>query len=157
MKATTIISCIVLVLFPLQQRSSGWRGIIPLHSTRADVERLLGAASDECRCLYKSRDENVHIEYSIERCGQGERNELDVPPDTVLTVAVYLKRKPLWSELGLDSTRFEKTEDPELRGNISYTSYQEGVTYSLGSDRRVFEITYFGTLKDRNNLRCPSK
>jgi len=40
---TVLLLCLgglLLTSFPPQK--SGWRGIVPLHSTRADVERLIG-------------------------------------------------------------------------------------------------------------------
>ena len=35
------------------QESKGWRGIVPLRSTRAEVEALLGPASGACKCIYR--------------------------------------------------------------------------------------------------------
>jgi hypothetical protein len=48
---------ILLVLFGCftGANATGWRGTVPLHSTRSDVERLLGAPTGECKCLRSGR------------------------------------------------------------------------------------------------------
>jgi len=51
-----------LVMGALQSpRPSGWRGILPLHSTRADVERLLGVGGNTSTCSYRLDAVNVII------------------------------------------------------------------------------------------------
>jgi hypothetical protein len=154
---TRIIIFVLLAMFAFQMQSRGWRGIVPLHSTRADVERLLGTPSGFCNCQYKTNLENVRIDYSIERCGKGELNDLDVSPDSVLGITINPEEKRPFCELGLDTSKLQKTEDPELRGYVAYTNNEEGIEYYVTSDGRLYEIRYFGTLKDRTRLRCPSK
>jgi len=50
--------------------SKPWRGIVPLRSTRVDVERLLGAPSMDHgdTVVYETGDERVSIEYSKGGC-----------------------------------------------------------------------------------------
>src|SRR5688500_20379271 len=45
----------------------GWRGIVPLHSTRAEVERLLGPPTEqksEFFVVYRAENETVIIYYA---------------------------------------------------------------------------------------------
>jgi hypothetical protein len=142
-----------------------WRGIIPLHSTRADVERLLGlsvpeALTGSCRCLYQLEDVNVHILYANGLpCGAAEQRDgrvggWKVPRDTVIEIAVYFKSGRHLSELKIDESKYEKVTDPELPGLFYYTNVEEGVTIEVGG-HEARSITYFAAAKD-NNFRCSS-
>src|SRR2546425_11830382 len=126
----------ILAMSIWQAPAPGWRAIVPLHSTRADVERLLGAPGDSCRCQYKTSSELVRIDYSIERCGKGERSTFNIPPDTVLGITLHPKAQPLFCELGLDITKLKKTEDPELRGYFAYTNNDDGIEYNVTIEGR---------------------
>lgn len=66
----------LLVVLPLfaHSQSKGWRGIVPLHSTRADVIRLLGPPNLDGD-LYDLDNKTVHIEYSDGPC-----EKLRTPP-----------------------------------------------------------------------------
>lgn len=86
-------------------KPKGWRGIIPLHSTKADVERLFdSSANHECvrsTCIYYLRDANVQFNYSLGDC-KSDRGVWDVPADTVLWITVNPKPRPPLSALGID-------------------------------------------------------
>jgi hypothetical protein len=61
-----LLSSISIVLFmAVSSQAEEWRGIVPLRSTRADVERMLGAGSGECNCLYQTNSEHLVILYSL--------------------------------------------------------------------------------------------
>jgi hypothetical protein len=85
--------CILLLslLFGSQPASfSEWRGIAPLHSTRPEVEKILGKPkkSDSClECTYKTDTETIHLSYAKARCA-GHLPGWDVPADTVLEFTV---------------------------------------------------------------------
>lgn len=152
------IKFILVVLFiAIQPSGAGWRGIVPFHSTRADVERLLGRGSDFCNCLYKTESENVQVDYLRERCAKEDRIPWNLPPDTVVGITIHPRNRALLCELELDINKFKKTEDPELRGTFYYSNDEKGITYYVLPDGRVQSITYFGSRKDRTNLRCQSK
>jgi hypothetical protein len=159
MKIIKAVSCsyAILAMFIWQAPGSGWRGIVPFHSMRTDTERLLGMPSGFCKCQYKTDAENVRIDYSIERCGKGELNNSDVPPDTVLGITLNPETKRPFCELGLDTSKLQKTEDPELHGYVAYTNNEEGIEYYVTDDGKLYEIRYFGTLSDRTKLRCTRK
>lgn len=153
MNIIEIILCVSLLDFGSSQ-NNGWKGIVPLHSTRADVERLLGPALSQCRCDYRTETENVFVLYSAERCAKGVQNAWNVPSDTVISIIVTPKEEPKLSDLRLDLKKFTKTEDPELRGHFTYTNLEEGVTYNVSDDGVVTGIEWFPVPKDKC-LRCP--
>lgn len=153
MNIIEIILCVSLLsLGSLQSQS--WKGIVPLHSTRVDVERLLGPALSQCKCDYRTKTENVFVLYSAERCAKGVPNTWNVPGDTVISIIVTPKEEPKLVDLGLDLKKFTKVEDPELRGNFTYTNLEEGVTYNVSDDGVVTSMEWFPRPKDKC-LRCP--
>src|SRR3954464_4038317 len=79
-----------------------WRGIIPLHSTRADVERLIGLPTSPGGSEYSLKDEHVVILYSGRPCEKDKRDGLNVAPDTVLTITVSPRKEQTISNLNLD-------------------------------------------------------
>src|SRR5687767_3672368 len=97
-----IFTCISIMPAPAAfQKTSGWRGIKPLRSTRADVERLLGSSPDPCRCIYKTSGEVVYVEYAIAPC-KGASPGWNVSSNTVLSLTVTSKTPQQFSTLGLD-------------------------------------------------------
>src|SRR5690242_15498437 len=108
MKARNCFVVVVLLLlssFSIDAKS--WRGIEPLHSTRADVERLLGSKVIRCStsaCIYDLGEETVFIFYAAEpTCKPGDRaTTWKVPAGTVLEIGVHFKRDRLLSELQVD-------------------------------------------------------
>jgi hypothetical protein len=157
MKTFTILFWVAL-LSPCDARTTGWIGIVPLHSTRADVERLLGPPIRSCQdgCTYNTKNESVSVHYSGRPCEEGDQNRWHVPPGTVIGLSVYPAVKPKLSDLKLKLKKFVKTNDPELRGYLRYSNDQDGVTYEVSDEGLVLGIEWFPGLRD-DALRCSDK
>lgn len=148
------LSCICLMLFlATVSQAKGRRGIIPLHSTRVDVEQILGRASDNCKCTYYSEDVNVFVVYSSGNCKKGSSGNWNIPPNTVIRFTVYPKIHPKLSDLNIDESKFTKEEDPELPGIFYYFNRDEGFGMTV-EDGIVRDFFYEPAAID-NNLRCP--
>jgi hypothetical protein len=147
-----------LALFSLCPQVETWKAIVPLHSTRADVERLLGPPVRPCKegCTYDTKSEGVFVRYSGEPCEKGEANRWRVPRDTVISLSVYPSLKPNLSDLKLDRKRFKKTKDPELHGYYTYENQKDGVAYEVSDRGVVLGVEWFGASKDAEALRCGS-
>lgn len=135
--------------------ADGWRGIAPLHATRLDVERLLGPSTVRCRCEYSLDNEKVFVQYSGDTCEQDGAGGWNVPRDTVISISVYFRDQPRFSDLQVDTTKFKKTEEPELKGYVTYTDEDSGVSYEVSDKGIVQGVRYFPAAKDKN-LRCPT-
>ena len=146
----------IALITDASQSTSSWKGITPLHSSRGDVERVLGAPSDACTelCHYQTRTEKVFVRYSEERCKRGEANPLDIPSNIVVSLTVYPEVKPALRSLRLNLKEFTKTKDPELQGHWIYTNAEQGVTYEVSNKNRVLSTEWFGAAKDLQSLRC---
>lgn len=127
----------------------GWRGIVPLHSTRADVERLLGPGTNECKCAYYLDDMNVLFVYSSFDCKTG--GVWDVPLDTVLRINVYLKPSPKFSDLNIDKTKFTEKHVGHLEDIVSYVSDGEGLIIEVNRESdMVLGFYYVPAAKDQH-------
>lgn len=159
MKLWTVITAPLLLLSIMSVQAKPWRGIEPLHSTRADVERLVGSKVVRCgnsSCIYDMVEEIVFVLYSTDSTckNEGATTVWKVPVDTVIQIGVHFKEDKPLSQLGFDLSRFEKIEDKHLPGWVYHVSSEEGVRVEGGLET-ASGVTYFQAAKD-NYLRCPS-
>ena len=121
MKEILKVVYLITIILTLSETSNAkeWRGIIPLHSTRADVTRLLGPSPDanNVRANYFLEKEDVYIVFSSDepylRCPSG------VPKDAVLVIQIKPKTKLRLSELRLDQSKY-RTFDPSSPPGIGF-------------------------------------
>jgi len=134
-------------------RAKEWRGFIPLKSTRADVERLLGKPNQLGR--YETQNERVTIWYSEGPCegkygGLAKANcECLATKDTVLRIALTFDSPKEVSKLGIDKKKYERTPIHAYRPTATYADFTEGLVYTIReSDEKVTKIDYLPSAKD---------
>jgi hypothetical protein len=142
---------IILLCAAQQSNRSGWRGIVPLHSTRADVEQLLGPGTNELMGSYYRDDFNAFFSYSTGDCERESSGGWDVPAGTVLSITVHQKPQPKFSDLGLDESRFKKSHS--IGDLMNYVDEGQGLVLEVYQGN-VQTFTYISTHAD-DNLRCP--
>jgi hypothetical protein len=131
-------------------QTNGWNGLVPLRSTRADVEKLLGAARENYYPTFKYESEHgtARVRYSTGKC----RGGWNVPIGTVLRIDV----DPVSPEgknleaLKMDKSKFSSAVDDALYQ--TWTNAEDGLRYhyAVGS---LVTITYLPKRSD-NDLRC---
>ncbi len=146
-----IIYCLLVLTLEGAAFAKSWRGIVPLRSTRADVEKILGTPT-AANHVYKIGAGTVDVTYAQQRCepnaaaGWGSWN---VPSDTVINLSFD-------ADFLVSDLKIRNLEKYKLRtDNSPSTEYRlpgEGIQYSVKGDR-VVKITYGPTDKDKN-LRC---
>jgi hypothetical protein len=123
-----------------------WRGIMPLKSTRADVEKLLGKPNGLGR--YQFENERAYINYSS-GCARINDCLCLVPKDTVIYIFVTLEGDLKLSDLKIDRTKYHKTRSTHLPGIVTYANDEEGIIYTVDDeDDEVTDITYLYTTRD---------
>jgi len=127
-----------------------WRGIVPLHSTRADVERLLGRPSIE-DWGYEIDDAVVAITYSARGCEEGLAG-WNVSPNTVEEIRVAVNDELFLSEVQVRGKTLEQIYTVRT-AQIEYLDVEEGVRYST-VDGLVRAITYLGSAEDLKKFAC---
>jgi hypothetical protein len=127
-----------------------WRGIKPLHSSRADVERLLGAPHGECRCFYEFEGETIRIEYAKSLC-VGYPSGWNVPADSVLTIDIRYNEPRNLSALRIVESEFLKAADDTL--TTYYSNRERGVQYTISGHGKHIKTSYFPS-SGNLHLRC---
>jgi hypothetical protein len=150
---TKIVLKFILLAICLQG-AGDWKQISPLHSTREEVERVLGPPTSACTelCFYDSRNEGIFVHYSRNPCDDPEQ-PWKVPANTVLVVTVNLAKRPKLSTFKL-SREFRRVNDPELNGYSRYENLEKGLSYAVSADGRVYSIDKSPTKNDENRFRC---
>ena len=151
-----ILSCFCIILCTvLRAEAQGWQGILPLHTTRVDVERLLGPPTEQIgkfSVIYKLQNEVVVIDYASGRpCNN--LGGWQVPRDTVITITVSPKIKLQLSQLNIEESEYKRTVNIDRPESIKYTNEDKGESIDVYQGD-VTSINYFPAAKD-NQLRCP--
>jgi hypothetical protein len=144
---------IVLLTFMLVVSTQGtpWRGIVPLHSTRQDVERILGPSKDSCNCIYKTPTEVVTIGYARDNCTTNPHG-WNVPRNTVVTINVSFTTPPKLSELKLDIGKYKRTSDLHTPATY-YSNEEEGTMYQV-SEAGMVALAVYGPRSEDLKLKC---
>lgn len=149
----TSAGLLLLMFFTATVEGKEWRGLTPLKSTRADVERLLGKPNELGR--YEIQNERVTISYSEGPCASpygalAKANcECLVAKDTVLKIAITLDSPVKLSKLGIDKKKFQRTPIYAYRPTATYSDFTDGVVYTiLERDDAVTNIDYLPSAND---------
>jgi hypothetical protein len=158
MSNRSLLCICALILFACEQvEAKDWRGIVPLLSTRADVERILGTPtnqSNEQSSVYKLEKETVLIFYaSGPPCRDDMLSGWQVPRGTVVSITVSPTTKVHLSDLQVDLSKYKKRTDFHRRDNINYVNEEEGESFNVFLDEVTY-FTFFPAAKDKH-LSCP--
>lgn len=96
-------------------------GIVRLHSTRADVDRLYGVCGDSLRCIFQTTKEQLNVAYATAPCA-GLVDGWNVPKDTVLSFTVRPYVPIRFAEIALDLNGFVERHSSGEPGITYYTS-----------------------------------
>jgi hypothetical protein len=134
----TLCLCTTMCVTAMGQ-ARGWRGLVPLQSTRADVERQLGPPTEvlsKYSTFHRTANETVIVGYANGApCGIGERySEWRVPANTVETILVTpIKWFPV-SQLSIDLTKFERRSGGHRPEDVYYINDQDGASIRVYLD-----------------------
>jgi hypothetical protein len=147
----------IVFLFETVQEKD-WKDIVPLQSTRKDVERLVGSpqASKGVAATFQLKGGRLRVFYSDGFCKRRNINDWNVPPDTVVTLTFEPSIEMKIAELNLDMTKYERAVDPHVQRAVHYYNREAGIRISTRLEKEgeeVHSITYEPTEKDLH-LRC---
>lgn len=130
-----------------------WRGIVPLKSTRQDVERIFGVPkkSSEWLAYYNLANEIVAFHFKVGTC-EGDRMgwTYNVPAGTVVGIGVIPKG-------------VHRKEEYSTGSNVSVREYGEVVTYysdtstglTIETYKNVVTLVDYKPEASQDNLYCP--
>lgn len=151
-----ILSVTIVLLFAGTAQAKDWHGIVPLHSTRADVERLLGGPTMDRSdtVVYEYPSEEVSIEFSKGGCDV-EFSPWNVPRDVVLNVWVTPTLLLDTSGLNLNQKDYMKIRDEHRPQIVHYLNRREGIEYSVDEETHTVGIVKYLPSAADEPLRCP--
>jgi len=120
--------------------ANSWKTLVPLRSTRTDVERMFGKAEiltggDH---LYSFKKEKVFFTYTYGNCVTHDRG-WNVAADHILEIYIIPQQELLPANTGFDLKKFRRTESYRPTATI-YENPEEGVTISTRILRVAEEI-----------------
>lgn len=136
-----------------------WHGLLPLQSTRADVERVLGKPRKtlDSTYVYVTDADRIDVLYSAGPCEASGVERWKVPKDVIIRIDVRPKRTLRVKDLGLDKKRYIRARESHPNNWFSYWNKEDGIrieTIRSGKVEEVNSITY-GPKANSQFLRCP--
>ena len=158
MKRQLLTSVLVLLVYVYSSTAKEWCSIVPLKSTREDVERLLKVKPVRCgggACLYDLSDKTLFVLYAAEQTCRNDdaTTSWKVPATTVIEFTVHFKTPQQFSALDIDVTKYDRVPDKELHNLFYLIDYAQGIRLETSGDI-VRAITYYPAATD-DHLRCP--
>jgi hypothetical protein len=152
MSAKLIIVGVCVVLMSVSSASAkSWRGIEPLHSTRADVERLFGLPVDKVAGMwvYDFPEERAFISFSSgEPCEEGLPYGTKLPKDIVLSINTYPTIEKKIADVLTPGKEYEQIPSAHTP-HINYVDSDEGIRFTASGDF-LHSITYGATAKEKD-------
>jgi len=152
MNSKQALLCIFLLLSAAHAAAAkSWRGIEPLHSTRADVERLLGppnVGQSAYNSIYDFPEGRVSISFADGKCEEGLPGGWRLLKDTVVNITIALKDLKKIEELLTPGKEYEQVKALHTQ-HIYYFNADEGVSFQVW-EGEVQNISYGPTSKDKD-------
>ena len=154
MKLPRLFTFIILgLIMNVAAQAKEWRGIVPLQSTRADVERILGSPWHQfssARSIYLTDHAEVEITFADQSNADAERCSGKVPSGTVLSIFVLPQGEVSLIDLQIDLKQTKAFNVPF--GPLEYSAYYDErsgfIVRTLGG--KVREICYLASADMRN-------
>jgi hypothetical protein len=134
----TLFLLFFILTYPLNVKGQDWQQIVPLKSTRVEVEHLLGSATGAYFGEYELKQGSLFIEYSSGPCKPERKGGWNVPRDVVIMVHFTPKHRTRIADLKLDPKKFRKVVDHHVIGALYYVNDEEGITYAVQSGKIDF-------------------
>ena len=135
-----------------------WKGLTPLHSSRFDVERVLGSPTRSYGQLYvyESDAERVNVWYSSGKCGRGP-DSWRVPSDTMTRLEVFPAKSAVFRDFLFDRSKFERRKWTRPGDWVTYSNDADGISIEVtdygGDTEELRSIVYKPKSKDKQ-LKC---
>jgi len=163
-RALLIAACFLLVAAN-STLAKPWRGIVPLHSTRDDVRKLLGKPTRQGDFYedYEIPRYTVSINYATENIfTPGDDcdgpapywwGDYHVSVGTVLSVEVSFDREIPLAKLKIPDFKTLTKGEPDSTLSVDYFDQKRGLEYGI-RDKKVHRITYGPSSIADASLRC---
>ena len=130
MKVFIAIAFTSLLLVGFQKKQIEWRSLVPLVTTRNEVEAELGAPSSgkEYILIYDTTEERITVWYGGAKKSATDKCRWDIPNETVFNFLLAPKKKVRLADVKIDLTKYQKQKALEMVQDYYYYNENEGVT-----------------------------
>lgn len=158
--ATALVTVVVMVcawpgISAQQAEGKGWRGLIPLLSSRRDVEALLGPPATGRGSSYQTDEATVYVSYSDGPCEKGWPYGWNVDRDTVVSIVVSPKEPVIFKSLNLDKDKYRQNLDTYIHTGVLYTNRNEGITIEVDDVAGKVKSFMYHPTDSQQKLQCP--
>ena len=151
MRRLTIILAVVLVAAS-NVAAKDWRGLLPMHSTRADVINLLGPAPSpfaEGRLVYSFDDADVWFMFADKTYLATGDCDAAVAEGTLLAISVKPKKEMSLTSLNLDESNLRRFNPADVNTDlVGLVDEQQGIVVRVAT-KFVEEVVYVPWPGDR--------
>ena len=151
-----VLACPSLGISALQAvEGKGWKGLVPLRSTRRDVEALLGPPATVGGSSYQTNEATIFVSYSDGPCEERWPYGWNVDKDTVVSIVVSPREPGMFTGLKIDKNEYVQSRDSHINTRMRYTNNREGITLVVDEiTGRIGSFTYHPT-DSQQKLQCP--
>jgi hypothetical protein len=121
-----------LLLVGFQKKQIQWQTLVPLVTTRSEVEAGLGApiSGKEYILVYDTPDERLTVWYGGAKKAPSADCNWDISNETVFNFLFAPKKKIRLVDMNIDLSKFQKQKAPEMVQDYYYYNDDEGITIS---------------------------
>jgi hypothetical protein len=140
-----------------------WDKLIPLESTRTDVEKILGKPELYFKSFgtYKTEFGKFSVWYSKGGCVKNSRElQYNVPAGKFVNFIVYLRKEMPLEAFVKDKANYIKSDSPFMSGRFFYTSPDRMTVYEtvpVGESAELLYSISVGPQNSQQRLLCGSK
>lgn len=140
---------------------SNWKGIIPLRSTRSDVEKILGQPRESQLGphIYENQTERVDVLYARGKCERGT-GRWNVPAETVIQIQITPAKILLLEDISIDRIKYTSYRWSHPDNWITYQNKQDGIwidTIDLGKNTEEVRVIKYLPKASDHGLKCASE
>lgn len=148
-----------------QTIEDGWKGVKPLKTDKAAVEKLFGkpeVVDDNDYHGYRTDGAFIQVNYSTAPCKENQynRGKYNVPADTILDYTVNFKDRIKFSDLKVDKEKYNKEMDGHVGDLVYYTSRDNSIRITAivqNEAEYVGKISFRATKSDSEKFQCAEK
>jgi len=157
---TIILLVILLTVTANDCFAQNWMKLIPLESTREEVEKFLGQpdSSFPTYAIYRNSSGKFHVWYSTGECRKNaEGRQYKVRANLMTHLLFYFNPAPLLKSVIPDASEYTRQENYNKTGYL-YISKDESFVYETysGQSERVKSVDMEPS-KSKKNLICKSE
>jgi hypothetical protein len=146
---------LLIIINAFTVNAQDWRQIVPLKTTRTEVERLLGPSKEAYFAEYQLKEGSLFIEYSSGPCRPDRKGGWNVAKDIVVSMSLSPKHPKKLSALKLDLTKYRKAAGGDTPSVTYYINEEDGILYAIQMGK-VDYVEYYPA-KKYGHLFCKDK